>query len=179
MPADHPAKPALPLLPVAALLPGVAQALVVPIPEKVLQARVREQFPLTRRMPLGIDVELANPVVSLAGQDGRVGLALDAAVGLPSQPVVSGRADVSGLVRFEPAQGRFVLDDPRLEALQLPGVPPAYAGAVRAAVNAAASSLLRSLPLYTLDTGSFAESYAKRHLKSVRVKEGRLLLEFE
>lgn len=183
MPADRLAKPAsllAAMLPSAAmLLADPALALTVPIPEKALQARIGEQFPLTRRMPLGIDVELANPVVRLAGQDGRIGLALDAAVGLPNQAALSGRADVSGLVRFDPAQGRFLLDDPRLESLQVPGVPPSYAALVQATVNAAAASLLRSLPLYTLGTGSFAESYAKRHLKSVRVKDGRLLLDFE
>jgi hypothetical protein len=129
----------------ALLAADAARALTIPVPERVLQARIREQFPRVQRTPLGVDVTLADPEVSLADPGGRVRLAMDATIGLPGREAVGGRVDVSGLVRFDAAQGRFLLDDPRVESLDVPGLPPAWAGPVRAAVNAAAASLLRSL----------------------------------
>lgn len=168
------------------LAAGGAQALTIPVSEAMLQQRVAARFPVSRAYPLGVRVALSNPVVSLADPAGRVGLVLDAAVELPGQvgeaaaAALAGRASLSGAVRYEPAGARFLLDDARVESVDVPHLPPAYLGLVRAVLDAVAGAALRSVPIYELgEGGGFAESYARQHLKSVRVESGRLLLELD
>lgn len=151
----------------------------IALTEAELQRRVVERFPVTRALPLGAELTLSNPVVSLADTSGRLRMLTDAVVSVPGARPLTGQADVSGSVRFDREQGRFLLDEPRLEALQVPGLPQGYAGLARQAANAAVSAAVQSLTLHTLTDEDFAQRYARRFLKSVRVENRKLLLEFD
>ena len=151
----------------------------ITLTEADVQRRVVERFPITRAMPLGMTLTLANPVVDLGDPGGRGGLLADATLALPGGRRYAGQADVSGSVRFDRTQGQFLLDAPRLDALRVPGLPESWAGTARSVANAAVAAAVQSLPLYTLTDEDFAQSYAKRHLKSVQVRDRRLVLDFD
>lgn len=150
----------------------------IALSEADVQQRVQTQFPVARALPLAGTLTLSNPVVNLRDPKGRVGLLLDAAVGVPQLGRMAGQTEVSGAVRFDAGKGQFMLDDARVESLRIPGVPPNYLSTVQAAANATVAATLQSLPIYTLRDENLAEKYAKANLKSVRIEDRKLLLDF-
>ncbi len=155
-----------------------AQLGAIALTEADVQQRVQTQFPVARALPLAGTLTLSNPVVNLRDPKGRVGLLLDAALGVPQFGRVTGQTEVSGAVRFDASKGQFMLDDARVESLRIPGVPPSYLSNVQSAANAAVAAALQSLPIYTLRDENLAEKYAKANLKSVRIEDRKLLLDF-
>ncbi len=156
-----------------------AQFGTIALSEADVQQRIQTQFPVARALPLAGTLILSNPIVNLRNPKGRVGLLFDAVVGQPQFGQVAGQAEVSGAVRFDANKGQFMLDDARVESLRIPGVPSSSLSTVQSAANAAVAATLQSLPIYTLNEQSAAEAYAKRNLKSIRIENRRLLLEFD
>lgn len=156
-----------------------AQLGTIALSEADVQQRVQTQFPVARALPLAGTLTLSNPVVNLRDPKGRVGLLLDAAVGVPQFGRVAGQTEVTGAVRFDAGKGQFMLDNARVESLRIPGIPASYLSTVQSAVNATVASTLQSLPIHTLRDENLAEKYAKANLKSVRIEDRKLLLDFD
>lgn len=158
---------------------GCAQLGTIALSESDVQQRVQAQFPVARALPLAGTLTLSNPVVNLRDPTGRVGLLLDAAVVQPQLGQFAGQTEVSGAVRFDAGKGQFMLDDARVESLRIPGVSASQLKSVQSVANAAVAATLQSLPIYTLRDDNLAEKYAKHNLRSVRIEDRKLLLEFD
>lgn len=156
--------------------PAAAMNFVIELAQADLQRRVERLFPVVHEDPL-YRVELGAPRVILRSGSDRIGLNLAVAGTLLHELALSGRAELDGRLRYEPASRAFYLDDAAVTELVIDGVPAPYLGELRRVAEQAARELLATRPLYVL--GQFGEATAPlgREIKSVSVRDGKLVVE--
>jgi hypothetical protein len=143
-----------------------------------LQGRIEQRFPQVVPLPAAGGIELKNPQVSFPGEDGT--LALDLDVGHESGS--SAHVSIAGLVTYEKEQAAFYLREPRKVRVSNLRLADANLGKILEQVfNALLPSLLGrlldGLPVYQLDDKKPEEAKVKQGLRSVRVRDGALLIE--
>lgn len=141
-----------------------------------LQKKIEKQFPITRKGALA-KVELHHPAVFLDKNTQRIGLRVDMKIAPPLGKKFSGQMEFDADVEYRPEQGEFFLVDSRVRHFQLDDVPKIYQDMVSSLANETLKRYLEELPIYKLDENDFKESLAKLVLKSVVVKEGKLVLD--
>ena len=150
---------------------------VVSLGQAELQQALRLGFPLEKTYLVIVQVRLSDPVVTLREDSDRIELAVRVEAGLKDLGRPSrGTADVSCRIRYEPSEGSFYADDPKVERLSLDGHPEGLLEKSSGAVTWVLRGLLARQPIYTLRTLDTARSVARLVLKDVRVREGRLRL---
>jgi Protein of unknown function (DUF1439) len=147
--------------------------------EGQLQQALSEQLPFTKTYLLIFQVMLDHPRVTLVSGSDRVRAGLDITLNVQvgNQPApLSGSVDASGGVRYDPKAGQLFLTQPRIEHLELKGVPEQYAARTAAVLSKALETYYADHPIYTLDA-SHAKGFAARLvLKSVAVQDQQLVV---
>ncbi len=141
-----------------------------------LQKKIEKQFPIARKGALA-KIELRHPSVFLDKDTQRIGLRVDMKIAPPIGKKYSGQMEFDAGVEYRPEQGEFFLVDSRVRHLQLDEVPQIYQDMARSLTNETLKRYLEELPIYKLDESDFKESLAKLVLKSVAIKDGRLVLQ--
>jgi hypothetical protein len=141
-----------------------------------LQKKIDQQFPMELKGALA-KVELRHPAVFLDKDTQRIGLRADMKIAPPIGRKFSGQMEFDAGVEYLPERGEFFLVDSRVRHFQLDDVPEMYQDMVRGLANEILKRYLEELPIYKLDENDFKESLAKLVLKSVVVKEGKLVLD--
>lgn len=150
---------------------------VVSLGQAELQQAIRLGFPVEKTALAVVQVRLSDPVVTLRESSDRIELAVRVEAGLKDLGRPSrGTADVSCRIRFEPSEGSFYADDPRVERLSLDGHPEGLVEKSSGAVTWILQGLLARRPIYTLKSVDTARSVARLVLKDVRVRDGKLRL---
>ena len=116
-----------------------------------IQAAVASRFPVTARYAQVMSIRLANPVVSMDAASGRLRTRLDARVDNPMLlgAPIEGRLSVTNGLRWDAARRAVLLDRPAAEAVEVPGLPAAYAQQLNSAATLLASEVLRDYPVHT------------------------------
>lgn len=130
--------------------------------EAQLQQALSERLPFTKTYLLIFQVTLDHPRVTLVNGSDRVRAGLDITfnVQLGDQPTpLSGSVDASGGVRYDPKAGQLFLTQPKIEQLELQGVPEKYTAG-------AAKALSRALETYYAD-------HAILHTERIARERGR------
>lgn len=154
--------------------------------QRDLQERLSQRFPVTRSATVA-SITLQNPLVTFPGEDGQLGLRLTVegrGMGLSANATVQ----VEGRVTYNAETGSFFLNEPRtVKLLSVSGAEGESAqrpidgplGVVLAtAVPAVVNEVLNTVPVYTLDPAKRDEARVKAHLRSVRVRDQSLIIEF-
>jgi hypothetical protein len=164
---------------VGAVFPGCAVLpSTVTLSEGDLQRHFDERFPV-RHSIAKFGVELKHPIVRLRDDTNRVHLSVDAAIDFPLVRKFPATTEVSGKVRYDPGRTRLYLDEPRIERLDVPVVDAVYEVMFSEITNLGAR-FLPSIPIYTLGENSgFKQSYARKNLTSVEVRNRTLVLTFD
>lgn len=142
-----------------------------------LQARIAPQFPTHHCKLIVACLDLSNPVVVLTEGADRIGLDVDARVGLGGHER-TGRVGFSGRPRYVPGKGQLFLDDLQITTLEFAGLPEEYAALVKLRGPAVINAQLQSRPIYTLDAGSAKGALARMTVRDVKVVDGRLRVSF-
>lgn len=150
--------------------------LIITLDRADLQRRIDRIFPITREDIL-VSVQLKHPQVILTESSDRIGLRLQIDAAAADQFSVSGLARVDGVLRFKNNTGEFYLDDASVEELQLDNVAPAVQNQIRQAADGAVRDLLQDQPIYTLGQMGESKRIMGSELKSVTVRDSKLILE--
>lgn len=128
-----------------------------------LQTELNRQFPINKDLVLA-QLQFSQPDLRLPEQGSRAGLALNLAVSTPTQ-AIRGELLVAGALAYQPANRSFVLLQPQLVQLSLPGLPLSYQQPVR--------ELILSLLKQPLPAAQVAQQLRDPQLVQV-LKAGRL-----
>jgi hypothetical protein len=150
---------------------------VISLGQTELQQALRLGFPVEKTYLVIVQVRLSDPVVTLREASDRIELAVRVEAGIKDVGTPSrGTADVSCRIRYEPSDGSFYADDPKVERLSLDGHPEGLIEKSSGAVTWMLQGLLAHRPIYTLKQLDTTRSVTKLDLKDVRVRDGRLRL---
>lgn len=143
-----------------------------------LQNRVGPQFPIQRSV-LGIAVNFTDPLVFLSENENRIGVELTISVTASNTLKGKGRGMTDGTLVYKPATGQFVLTEPRLRNLKVENIPQEQQARVRETIDWVARNALSEIVVHQLTDKDFHEKMAKQMLKSIAVKNGKLVVELE
>ena len=138
-----------------------------------LQKRVAAKFPFDQKL-LFITVTYSNPEVILNDSSDRIGISLDATARLAGDQLVKGHAVGDWQIRYEPAEGAFYFDDPKIERIDIGGLTPSTQEQISRIARPLMEEYLRRVPVYRLKPGDFRQDLARATLKSVAVRQGKL-----
>jgi hypothetical protein len=94
-------------------------------------------------------VQLSNALVSLDPASGRIHTTMDASIASDLLAnTATGKASLSGLLKFDPARNAVVLDQPTVDSVQLDGANSQWNGMVQQLSKEIGSKWLNQLVLY-------------------------------
>lgn len=148
------------------------------ITEQALQEKVSAMMPIEKKR-MFVTVTLSDPQVDLLKDQNRIGFVVKVTASMPGQLQGSGRASVSGSVRYEPVSGAFYVDDPVVESFDVEKLPAKYAPMLKELSQTTISKALMQYPVYTLDESRFDQKMAKSMLESVEVNNEILYIKLK
>jgi len=123
----------------------------VNISELQLQKKLNEHLAIPISLLKVFDVNLSNSIVKFDNKTGRMITSLDTSLtSVLSNKVLIGRLDISGKLRFDAATNSIVLDDPKVESLNLDGLGNKYGEFFNVIAQKLGGDMLNGLPLYTI-----------------------------
>lgn len=141
-----------------------------------LQLGLERLFPVSKTDPL-LSISLRDPQVLLQNGSERIGMRADLVADMAGGMTATGSVSVDGKLRYQPKTGAFYLEQARITALRIDGVPATYTDQIRASVEPIVRELLASNPVYVLDDRDRSTLLSKQQIKSVTVRNGRVLVE--
>jgi hypothetical protein len=146
--------------------------------EPELQATLSERMPISKTFLYIFQVTLDEAKVVLIEGSNRVNVGINVKLGITieNNPLpLSGLIEASGGVRYEPGAGELYLTDPRVESLQMFGVPERHLPALTSALTLALQEYYATRPIYRLDASAQGTA-ARLLLKSVQVENRELVV---
>lgn len=123
----------------------------VNISEAQLQKKLNERLAIPISLLKIFDVNLSNSTVKFDSKTGRMVTSLDTSLtSILSDKVLAGKLDISGKLRFDVATNSIVLDDPKVESLNLDGLGSKFGEFFNLIAQKLGGEMLNGLPLYTV-----------------------------
>lgn len=123
----------------------------VNVTEAQLQQKINERLAIPISLLKIFNVSLSNSQVKFDGRTGRMHTTLDTSLtNLLSEKVVAGKLDISGKLRFDMATSAIVLDEPKVESINLDGLGGKYGELVNLMAQKLGGEMLNGLALYTI-----------------------------
>ena len=144
-----------------------------------LETRLDAKFPLTKKHLGLFEVKYSNPRIVLMPDADRLRFAMDAELGnLIGQAGnrLSGTAEVTGGLRYDAERYEFYLTDPKVERIDIEGIPDSIASKVEPAFQTLAQEALERLPIYKLEPTDIKKVTARTVLKRIAVSNGNLVM---
>ena len=160
------------------LLASPVQAYTVAMSEQDIEAMIAASFPIKQQMPL-LNVEFSAPHVKIVPPTSRLRVSMAMVVYFPNQSFSKGRATIEGDVEYDADKGEFHLRQPGLVGLEFEQLPNEYRELVAAIVNTFAAQRLPIIVLYRLDEKDFRQAMARRVLRGITLKDGKLYADLE
>lgn len=163
------------LLVILAILVLSTKEYVIVLSQEQLQQKLDDVFPIEKKYLVALTVTLSNPVLNLHEGANRIDFRVDAATKVPlKEHPLKGSGQLSGGIRFDPQEGKFYLDDSRIDELTIEALPDKYADKLKTAASLGVRQFLNRRPIYTLKDSDIKHSIAKLVLKNVIVEKGAL-----
>jgi hypothetical protein len=123
----------------------------VNISEAQLQKKLNERLAIPISLLKIFDVNLSNSTVKFDSKTGRMMTSLDTNLtSVLSNKVLAGKLDISGKLRFDVPTSSIVLDDPKVESLNLDGLGSKYGEFFNLIAQKLGGEMLNGVPLYTV-----------------------------
>lgn len=140
-----------------------------------LQAKIDEQFPRKKQKFL-FTIEMKEPGILLENASDRLGLKIKTDVSILGANALEGFLFVNGNVDYDPKTAELFMTDPKVQAIEIDGLPDQYKERVEEILATAIEEYLSHLPFYQLKAEDTKQSLASLLLKSVYVKRGKLVV---
>lgn len=123
----------------------------VSISEAQLQQKLNERLAIPISLLKIFDVNLSNSTVKFDSVTGRMNTTLDTQLTSQlSDKILTGKLGISGKLRFDAATSSIVLDDTKVESLNLDGLDSKYGEFFNLIAQKLGGEMLNGLPLYTV-----------------------------
>ncbi len=154
----------------------LANSFTMELSEAQLQQTIASVMPL-ENTKFFVTVNLADPKIELQAGSDEISISSRVSARIPGDLQGSGFGRISGKIHYDAQQGAFYLQQPRLREFHIDNLPAAYAAEVRDIAQSILQSTLVDQPVYTLNDANLKERLTRASLKSVKVKDGKLLVE--
>lgn len=147
--------------------------------EEELRSRLQEHMPYKRSALVIFEITLDHPRLRLFEQGNRIAtgidLSLNILVGDERKPL-GGSVDVETGLRYDASKGNFHLTAPKIDRLEVQGIPLTYRSQANAAVAKALEEFFARYPVYTLHNTDLKQLTTRLVLRDVNVTGGDLVL---
>jgi hypothetical protein len=154
----------------------VTHAFTVVLTQSQLADEVKAYFPIEYETA-GVRTQLDMHGLRLLQDKNRVAVNLTLTSAIPGVGRVSGTTEISGEIDYHSGRREFYLRDPTLLSLKLADVSPDYAAVVEEGVQALILHAWPVIIVYRLSEEQVKGSLSLRLLKTVQVRDGKVLLE--
>jgi hypothetical protein len=149
-------------------------------PLSKLQASLDKKFPLNNRYLELLDVQLNRPALSLMPAQGRIACTLQFSVG----PLLLGKkwqgaVNISAVPGIDMQQSAIVLDDLRIEQIQMDGINDSAAPQLRKALNFMVEQRLQHLAIHHFQPEDFSYAGIRFVPTKITPTENSLVVSFE
>lgn len=151
---------------------------VVRITETQIREKLESKLPITKHYFTIVELTLNNPRVALKNGTSRVTAGLDATLNitaLPNPKPLAGTIDVSSGINYLAETGQFFLSNPKIEDLQIQGIPQILQTKVLEALSKALTEYFQKNPIYTL-RNNVKQAAVRMVLKSVKIENQELVI---
>ena len=149
------------------------------VSESQLQQKLSDKLAKTPAISLLkiFDVVLTNPSIKLDPATERINTGMDALVSNPlfGKPM-SGRANISGKLRFDAATQSVLLTEPKVESINIDTLNPRYNELITALAGRLGGDFLNDLPLYTLKPDDLKVAGITFNPKAIKVGAQGLMI---
>lgn len=152
-------------------------AFVTELSETQIQTVLQPHFPINEYASFA-RVTLREPKVHLSQNARKLTLVIAVDANVAGDALRRGHMNIAVGLSYRPASGGLYLANPRLQQLDMPGVPSALVTELEAMVEKMAINFLPLVRVYKLKKEDLNHSLAKSQLKSYTIEQGRLTLEF-
>ena len=160
------------------LLATPVHAYTVEMSQTELQAMVEQGFPIRQQTPFATTV-LSQPKITIPANSQRLRLSVAITAVFPNNITSKGRAEIEGELDYDATKGEFHLREPSVTALYFDNLPQQYRELLTTVIGALARQTLPIIVIYRLDEKDLRQSMAKRVLKDVKVRNGKLIAELD
>lgn len=140
---------------------------------------LEKKFPKQDTYAKVIHVHYENPVVDFVPGEERITVSIDVRAELGLQRVLSksytGSATITTSLGYNPASNRFLLINPHLDELDLPGLSSQHLDLVKEGMNLATVLWFDDIPVYRIKDRKLKDRVARHVLREVRIKNNRII----
>ena len=140
-----------------------------------LQARLTKRFPRKEKHAL-VAVTFSNPEILLEPGAAAMGIRLEIEIAPRLGKRRRGQVMAEGGLEYRPQRGQFFIVNPKVIAVELDDVKGEYQQSVRSVVDRFVERYLSEVAVYRLDQKDFKQKVAKLVLKSVDIRDGKLVV---
>lgn len=148
----------------------------VEITEAELQSKVAAMMPI-EKSKLFVTTTLSNPVVTLGESDDQIATSVLVNVKAPGNIKGSAHVATTGSLIYKAKEGAFYLGNPKIVGLTSSDIPESLVPKIKELSQSALAKILSSRPIYKLKDDNMKHQLAKSVLKSIKVKDHKLLIE--
>ena len=141
-----------------------------------LQSQLDPRFP-AKKCLLSACIELTSPRVSLTEGSDRIGIETSFVATLGGR-TMPGFTTFTGRPHYESSSGNFYLQDVQVTEFNMSGNAPDFDEAVKVRGPGIVAAIMNRFPLYSIQSHPQYGAIAKLALKSVRIVNGQLQVEF-
>jgi hypothetical protein len=148
------------------------------ITNQEIQEKVDQKFPITKTHLVLFKVTWKNPKVVLVNGSERVTVSFDAEIHLrdADSNVLRGTCQVTSALNYKADKYEFYLVDPKIEQLDIQGVPAKMEQKVTEVFNKYANEVFDQFPVYKIRGTDRNKVIARMVLKKVTVENGDLVI---
>lgn len=145
------------------------------ITEQELQKKVSAMMPLEKQKRY-YSVVISDPEVELISETNEIGLFANLDLVILGNMKGAGRANIKGTISYDAKKGAFFFRDAKIVSLSIDQVPQQYEPMIKKLIQKALGKVLAKNPVYKFKDDNIKHKLAKSVLKSIEVKDDRLLI---
>ena len=140
-----------------------------------LQAKLTQKFPRKEKHPL-MAITFSNPEILLEPGADAMGIRLEIKMAPRLGKRRKGQVVAEGGIEYRPQRGEFFIVNPKVVSVELDDLKGKYEKSVRSVADQIVEQYLPEVAVYRLDQKDFKQKVAKLVLKSVKIRDGKLVV---
>lgn len=142
--------------------------------EAEIQEKVSALMPIERKK-LFFTVVVSDPKVDLIASTNEIAVFANLAAMAPGGLNLTGRTKLQGTLSYDAKEGAFYFHNPKVMTIEIDQLPEQFAPKVKELTQSAMSKATEKRPIYRLKDDDLKQKLAKSVLKSIVVKDEKLV----
>ncbi|MFT6123711.1 MAG: hypothetical protein ACJASG_002245 [Oleiphilaceae bacterium] len=154
---------------------SVALSYTLEISESELQEKVSAMMPMQKKN-MFVTVTISDPKIDLIKASNKIGVFTNIEVIALGNLKGSGRANITGTLKYDTQKGEFYFKDPTIVSLEVDNVAKKFIPKIKTLTQLAVTKSMAVYPVYKFKDDDIKHKLAKAVLKSVIVEQEKLLV---